>query len=122
VLAAGGLVLGRAIDYCDTRLADEFSRELSLRLMRQAAGLDLSFFEDPGFYDKLERARAQATDRISLLTAAGSLFQRTIALFSLAAGIIYYSPWLFGLLLLCVLPAFAGESHFAFLGIPWRTN
>src|SRR5258708_17543868 len=37
VLAGGGLVLGRAIDYCDTRLADEFSRALSLRLMRHAA-------------------------------------------------------------------------------------
>ena len=116
LFAAGGLTLGRAIDYCDARLADEFARNVSIRLMKHAANMDLTQFEDPAFYDKLERARVQATDRISLLNALGSLFQRGIALSSLAAGIIYYDPWIFGLLLICVLPAFAGESHFAFLG------
>src|SRR5579872_15520 len=116
VFACGGLTLGRAIDYCDARLADEFARNVSLRLMKHAANMDLTLFEDPSFYDKLERARVQATDRVSLLNAMGSLFQRAIALSSLAAGIVYYDPWIFGLLLVCVLPAFAGESHFAFLG------
>jgi len=116
LFAAGGLTLGRAIDYCDARLADEFGRDVSIRLMRHAASMDLTLFEDPSFHDKLERARIQATDRISLLNAMGSLFQRVIAISSLAAGIVYYEPWIFGLLLICVLPAFAGESHFAFLG------
>lgn len=116
VFAAGGLVLGRAIDYCDARLADEFGRDVSLRLMRHASHLDLMLFEDPGFYDKLERARLQATDRVSLLNSLGSLFQQTIGLFVLAGSVVYYDPWLFLLLLICVLPAFAGESHFAFLG------
>jgi ATP-binding cassette subfamily B protein len=116
LFAAAGLTFGRAIDYCDSRLADEFSRDVSLRLMKHAANMDLTLFEDPGFYDKLERARVQATDRISMLHALGSLFQRAIAISSLAAGIIYYEPWIFGLLLVCILPAFAGESHFAFLG------
>jgi ATP-binding cassette, subfamily B, bacterial len=116
LFAAGGLTLGRAIDYCDARLADEFGRDVSLRLMRHAANLDLMLFEDPAFYDKLERARLQATDRVNLLNALGSLFQQFIGLTSLAVSILYYDPWLFLLLLVCVLPAFAGESHFAFLG------
>src|ERR1043166_3833518 len=116
VLAAGGLSLGRAIDYFDARLADEFTRDVSLRVMQHAATLDLACFEDANFYDKLERARVQATDRIGMLTALGSLVQRGVTLISLAAGLVYYSPWLFGLLLLCVVPVFAGESHFAFLG------
>ena len=116
VLAAGGLALGRAIDYFDARLADEFTRDVSLRVMQHAATLDLACFEDANFYDKLERARVQATDRIGMLTALGSLVQRGVTLISLAAGLVYYSPWLFGLLLLCVVPVFAGESHFAFLG------
>ena len=66
VLAAGGLALGRAIDYFDARLADEFTRDVSLRVMQHAATLDLACFEDANFYDKLERARVQATDRIAL--------------------------------------------------------
>ena len=115
-LAAAGNILGRGIDYCDSRLADQFSREVSLRIMDHAARLDLASFEDPSFYDKLERARVQATDRIGMLNATGRLMQQTITLVSLSGAIILYSPLLFALLVACVVPAFVGESHFAFLG------
>ena len=90
VLAAAGNVLGRGIDYFDGRLADQFSREVSLRIMDHAAKLDLASFEDPAFYDKLERARVQATDRIGMLTAIGRLIQQTITLVSLSAGVIWF--------------------------------
>jgi len=116
LLAAAGTISGRAIDYCDARLADEFSREVSLRIMDHAARLDLACFEDPVFYDKLERARVQATDRIAMLNGMGRLLQQAITLTSLSAAVISFSPPLFLLLVLCVVPAFLGESHFAFLG------
>jgi ATP-binding cassette subfamily B protein len=115
-LAAGGLVFSRAVDYFDARLADQFTHSISLRVMEQAAGLDLSYFEEASFYDQLERARVQATDRVAILTATGTLLQRSISLISLAGAVIWYSPWLFGLLFVCVLPVFAAESHFAFAG------
>ena len=54
-IAALGAILGRASDYCDGRLADQFAREVSVRVMKHAATLDLESFEDPVFYDKLER-------------------------------------------------------------------
>jgi len=44
------------------------------------------------------------------------LLQQVIATIALAAGIVWFSPWLFLLLIVCVVPAFIGESHFAFLG------
>jgi ATP-binding cassette subfamily B protein len=116
VLAASNLVLGRAIDYTDARLADEFTREVSLRLIRHATKLDLATFEDPAFHDVLERARQQATDRIGMLNAMGRLLLQSITLLSLSVGVIVYSPWLFLLLVVCIAPAFMGESHFAFLG------
>lgn len=115
-LAATNQVLGRAIDYTDARLADEFTREVSLRLIRHATRLDLETFEDPAFHDVLERARQQATDRIGMLNAMGRLLLQSITLLSLALGVIFYSPWVFLLLVICVVPAFMGESHFAFLG------
>ena len=115
-IAAIGNILNRVIDYTDARLADEFSREVSQRIMRHAATLDLQSFEDPVFYDKLERARVQATDRISMLNALGRLAQQFITLISLSAGVVFYSPILFVILFVCVVPAFIGESHFAFLG------
>ena len=116
VLAAANQVLGRTIDYTDARLADEFTREVSLRLIRHATRLDLESFEDPAFHDVLERARQQATDRIGMLNAMGRLLLQSITLISLSVAVVIYSPWLFLLLVVCVVPAFMGESHFAFLG------
>jgi ATP-binding cassette subfamily B protein len=116
LLTGAANVLNRAADYCNARMADQFSREVSLRIMRHAASLDLASFEDPVFYDKLERARVQATDRVILLSALGQLMQQCVTLISLAAGVIWFSPIVFFVLVLCVIPAFLGESHFAFLG------
>lgn len=110
------LALGPLIDYFDSRLADQFTHKVSLQVMDHAARLDLASFEDPAFHDKLERARVQATDRVAILSAIGALVQRSIAVISLATGVIWYSPWLFLLLLICILPTFAVESHFAFQG------
>ena len=115
-LAASNLVLGRAIDYTDARLADEFTREVSLRLIQHATRLDLALFEDPEFHDVLERARQQATDRIGMLNAMGRLLLQTVTLIALSVPVIIYSPWLFLVLLICIVPAVLGESHFAFLG------
>jgi ATP-binding cassette subfamily B protein len=115
VLVGASNILGRGIDASDARLADEFAREVSLRVMSHASRLDLASFEDPDFYDKLERARVQATDRVGMLQAMGRLLLQSITLVSLSASVIGYSPWLFLLLVVCVVPAFAGETHFAFV-------
>jgi ATP-binding cassette, subfamily B, bacterial len=115
-LAAIGAVIARAIGFFDTLLADGFSRHVSLLVMKHAAQLDLASYEDPVFYDKLERARVQATDRISMIQAMGASLQQVITAISLAAGVFWFSPWLLVLLVVAVVPAFLGESHFAFIG------
>ncbi len=115
-LACSGNVLGRAIDYCDALLADQFTKGISIRVMEHATRLDLASFEDPVFADKLERARVQSTDRLGMLSGVGRMIQQAITLVSLAAGVFYFSPWLLLLLFVCTVPAFLAESHFAFLG------
>lgn len=115
-LAILGATLGRAIDYCDSLLADKFTRHITVRIMEHASRLDLACYEDPVFYDKLERARVQATDRLGMIQALGRLIQQVITTATLAAGIMVFSPWLLLVLIACVVPAFLGESHFAFLG------
>ncbi|HEX8985565.1 MAG TPA: ABC transporter ATP-binding protein, partial [Bryobacteraceae bacterium] len=116
VLAACGALLGRAIGYFESLLADRFTRHVSIRVMEHASRLDLASYEDPVFYDKLERARVQATDRIAMIQAMGAVLQQLVAAVSLSAGIFWFSPWLLVLLVVAVVPAFLGESHFAFLG------
>jgi len=116
LLAATGAVLGRTAGFFDALLADRFTRHVSVEVIKHASRLDLASYEDPVFYDKLERARVQATDRIAMINAIGALIQQFIVAVSLSAGIFWFSPWLLLLLIVAVVPAFLGESHFAFLG------
>ena len=109
-------VVARVIDYTDSLLADKYMRHVSIRVMRHAAELDVIAYEDPVFYDRLERARVQATDRLAMIQMLGRLVQQVITTITLSVSIIYFSPWLLLLLVAGVLPAFVGESHFAFLG------
>jgi len=115
-IAGVSTFINRAIDFADSLLADKYVKYISVRIMKHASSLDLAMYEDPSFQDKLERARVQATDRLGMIQQMGRLLQQVIATIALAAGIIWFSPWLFLLLILCVVPAFIGESHFAFLG------
>jgi ATP-binding cassette subfamily B protein len=116
VLASAVAMLGRVLTFFDTVLADKFTRHISTRIMEHASRLDLTRYEDPLFYDKMERARVQGTDRVMLVQMTGRLIQDVIGALSLAAGIVFFSPWLLLFLIVCVVPAFVGETHFAFIG------
>ena len=109
-------MLTRGIDYLDSLLADNYTRHVSVEVMKHAAELDLLAYEDPVFYDRLERARVQATDRLGMIQSIGRLVQQVITTISLSISILFFSPWLLLLLVAGVVPAFLGESHFAFLG------
>jgi len=115
-LAVLGTALTRIIDYLDALLADKYTRHVSVRVMKHAAELDLLAYEDPVFYDRLERARVQATDRLGMIQSIGRLIQQVAIALSMSISIMLFSPWLMLLLIAGVLPAFLGESHFAFLG------
>jgi ATP-binding cassette subfamily B protein len=108
-------ILSRAVDYFDGLLADRYSHHVSVEVMRKAASLDLTVYEDPVFYDRLERARVQATDRLAMIQQMGRLLQQTVTAIAFSAVLIRYSPFLLLLLVAGILPAFLGESHFAFL-------
>ena len=114
-LAVTSDVLGRLNALCDSLLGDRFTNRISVRLMRHASELDLVAFEDPVFYDKLERARRQTTGRLGLLASLMNICQDTVSLLSLSAGLIVFSPWLMVLLVAAVLPSFLGETHFTSL-------
>jgi ATP-binding cassette subfamily B protein len=109
-------LLMRGVDYSDQLLANRYTQHVSVRVMEQAARLDLTTYEDPVFYDRLERARVQATDRLVLIQQMGRLVQQVITTAVFSAALAWASPWLVLLLAVGVLPSFLGETHFAFLG------
>jgi ATP-binding cassette subfamily B protein len=109
-------LLGRANGLADSLLADRFSNNISFRLIKHAATLDLVYFEDPAFHDKLERARKQTVSgRLAVLASLMNIGQDFLSLASLSAGLIAFNPWLLLLLAAAVIPAFLGETHFTAL-------
>ena len=108
-------ILMRTVDYFDSLLADRYTHHVSVEVMRKAASLDVTVYEDPVFYDRLERARVQATDRLAMIQQMGRLIQQTVTAIAFSAVLIRYSPFLLLLLVAGIIPAFLGESHFAFL-------
>ncbi len=115
-LAIVASTIARVVDYLDSLLADNYMRHVSIEVMKHAAALDLLAYEDPVFYDRLERARVQATDRLGMIQSMGRLIQQVVTTIALSVSILLFSPWLLLLLIVGVVPAFLGESHFAFLG------
>ncbi|HEX9248772.1 MAG TPA: ABC transporter ATP-binding protein [Gemmatimonadaceae bacterium] len=111
-----GEVLARASSLIESLLGDLFSNAMSVQLMEHAAKLDLAQFEDPEFYDHLERARRQTVGRIALLSLLLSMSQDALTLLTLAGALVAYNPWLLLLLAVAVIPSFLGETHFAALG------
>ena len=115
-LAVASSLVTRAIDYSDSLLANKYTRHVSIQVMKHASELDLTAYEDPIFYDRLERARVQATDRLVMIQSIGRLQLQFITALGWTVAVMFYSPWLMLLLIAAVLPAFVGETHFAFLG------
>jgi ATP-binding cassette subfamily B protein len=107
--------LSRSISLVDSLLGDQFTNHVSIRLVEHADSLDLLSFEDPVFYDKLERARRQTTARLGMLATLAGMAQQTITLVTMISAVVLYSPWLLLLLVGSTVPVFLGETRFALL-------
>jgi ATP-binding cassette subfamily B protein len=105
-------LLGRGIDLLDALLGDLFANETSVRLIEQAARLDLPQFEDSAFYDKMERARQQTLGRTLLMTQLLQQAQDAVSIVFLAGGLLAFNPWLLLILGIAILPIYFNETHF----------
>jgi len=115
VVVLAGEILARASAVVESLLGELFANDASMRLVAHAATLDLYHFEDPTFYDRLERARRQTSGRINLLPQLLAMGQDVLTLISLSAALFVYGPWLLLVLAVAVLPSFLGEMHFTSL-------
>jgi ATP-binding cassette subfamily B protein len=130
VALEGGLVTAmaaaqRGISFCQSLLRAQLGQRVNEMILDKALTLDLTQFEDSEFYDKLTRARREASSRpLSLVNRTFGLAQNLIALASYAALLISFSPWAMAVLLLAGLPAFIAETKFsgeAFTLFRWRS-
>src|SRR6185369_15155723 len=93
--------------------------------LEKALTLDLAHFEDSEIYDKMTRARRDASSRpLSLVMATFAVVQHAIALATYGALLVAFSPLAVALLAAAAVPAFLVESKFsgeAFRLFRWRT-
>ena len=106
-------VLGRAIDLTDGLLGDLYSNKSSVELIVKSSQIELSQLEDATFYDKLERARQQTTNRVSLMSAVLGQVQDLVTVLSLMAGLIVFYPLLIVMLIVAIIPSFFNEIKFS---------
>jgi len=107
--------LSRLIALVDSLLGDQFTNRISVKIMEHAMTLDLASFEDPVFYDKMERARRQATGRLGMIASLGGMARQVLTLLTMMSAVILVSPWLLVLLVVATVPLFLGETKFALL-------
>ncbi len=115
----------RGISFCQSLLRAQLGQRVNEMILEKALTLDLAHFEDSEFYDKLTRARREASSRpLSLVNRTFGLAQNLIALASFAALLISFSPWAMLILVLAGLPSFIAETKFsgdAFTLFRWRS-
>ena len=112
-LAVLSNVIGRGIDLSDGLLGDLYSNKSSVDLIVKSAQIELSQLEDADFYDKLERARRQTTNRVALMSSALSQIQDLITVISLITGLIVFYPLLILILFIAIIPSFINEIKFS---------
>ena len=114
-----GLGLVRAL------LGARLGLDINVRILEKALTLELRHFEDPDFYDRLTRARREASVRpISVVTETFQLVQNVLTLVGYAGLLVSFSPWAVLALLLAALPATLAEMRFsqqAFRLRNWRS-
>lgn len=124
ILIAATSVAQRGISLAQSLLRAQLGQRVNVMILEKALTLDLTQFEDSEFYDKLTRARREASSRpLSLVMRTFGLLQNAISLVSFGGLLIRFSPWAVVLLILAGLPAFLAEAKFsgqAFRLFRWR--
>jgi len=130
VAAEAGVVMliagsQRGISTCQALLRALMGQRINLMILEKALTLKLAHFEDSEFYDKLTRARREASTRpLSLVTRTFGLVQNGISLVSYAVLLVNFSPWTVLILLAGGIPEFLAEAKFSgdkFRLFRWRS-
>jgi ATP-binding cassette subfamily B protein len=124
-LVALQATLGRGLSLVRAVLASRLGTDVNLAILERALRLELRHFEDSEFYDRLTRARREASSRpVSLVTESFSLLQSALTLVGYSALLLEFSGWAVFGLLAATIPATVAEMRYsktAFRLRNWRS-
>ena len=106
--------LTRGLGLIRSVLGSRLGTDVNVAILERATALELRHFEDPEFYDKLSRARREASSRpMSLVTESFALVQNLLTLAGYAALLLQFSGWVVLALMLATVPATIAEMRFS---------
>jgi ATP-binding cassette subfamily B protein len=124
LLVALGSAAQRGMSLSQSLLRAQLGQRVNVMILDKALTLNLTQFEDSEFYDKLTRARREASSRpLSLVMRTFGLLQNAVSLLTVGGLLVRFSPWAVLLLVLAGLPGFLAEAKFsgeAFRLFRWR--
>ena len=125
LLVAALAIAQRMLSLCQSLLRAQLGQRVNVMILEKALTLELAHFEDADFYDRLTRARREASSRpLSLVMRTFGLAQNAVSIVSFAVLLARFSPWAVVVLVLAGLPAFLAEAKFsgdAFRLFRWRS-
>jgi ATP-binding cassette subfamily B protein len=106
--------LTRGLGLVRSVLGSRLGTDVNVAILERATALELRHFEDPEFYDKLSRARREASSRpMSLVTESFALVQNLLTLAGYAALLLQFSGWVVLALMLATVPATIAEMRYS---------
>jgi ATP-binding cassette subfamily B protein len=123
-LITASSVLSQVDTLLEHVLHARLSNTLNTAIIRKALALDLHYFEDAQFYDKLQNARREADFRaLDIMNTGFQVVRNVVSLTSFIVLLARLSPWITLLLFAATVPAFLASSRFSelrFRLLSWR--
>ncbi len=114
----------RGLSISQSLLRALLGQKVNVMILEKSLTLDLSHFENSEFYDKMTKARREASSRpLSLVNRTFSIVQSIISLSAYGALLLNFSPMAVLILVIASIPSFVAETKFAnqaFRIFSWR--
>jgi len=98
-------------------LQEQVSNRVQLDILKKADMLDLAFFENPEFYDKMRQAANQSSYQpVSMISQTFDLGRTVVTLLSLIFLLLHLAWWLAIVALIVPIPAFFSSTRYGWRG------
>lgn len=125
LLIASIAVVQRSLFLCRSLLGNRLGIQVNTMILRKAVSLDLAQIENSEYYDKMNRARQEASARsLSVVTDSFQFVQNALTLFGYMALLLSFSGWAILAMVIASIPATWAEMRFSNIGFRlynWRS-
>ncbi len=110
-------LLGTLSNIVQQLLQERVSNRVQLLILEKSNTLDLSFFENPEFYDKMRQATDQSTYQpVTMISQTFGLARTAITMFSMIFLLTRLAWWLAIISLIVPIPAFISSTRYGWIG------